>query len=66
MSLSNLSTSLSQGIGGSIYEAMAEHWGYASAFQALVTVGAICTASCWFLAPYLRRSILGSNRVARQ
>lgn len=66
MSLSNLSTSLSQGIGGSIYEAMAEQWGYASAFQALVTVGAICTASCWFLAPYLRRSILGGKRVARQ
>ena len=40
MSLTNLGTALSQGIGGSIYEAMAQRWGYASAFQILVAVGA--------------------------
>jgi Na+/melibiose symporter-like transporter len=53
MSLSNLSTAISQGVGGTIYEAMAQRWGYTPAFQTLVAVGALFTAGCWLLMPIL-------------
>jgi len=55
MSLTNLGAALSQGIGGSIYEEMAERWGYVLAFQILVGVGALFTAGCWLLMPLLNR-----------
>jgi len=55
MSLTNLGTALSQGIGGSVYEAMAARWGYVSAFQVLVAAGALFTAGCWLLVPLLNR-----------
>jgi len=58
MSLTNLGAALSQGIGGSIYEGMATHWGYASAFQILVGVGALFTAGCWLLVPLLDQPAL--------
>ena len=57
MSLTNLSAALSQGVGGSIYEAMVQRWGYASAFQVLVAVGALFTAGCWLLIPLLSRAL---------
>jgi Na+/melibiose symporter-like transporter len=60
MSLTNLSAALSQGVGGSVYEAMAQRWGYASAFQALVAVGALFTAACWLLIPLLKRALFSS------
>ena len=62
MSLTNLSTALSQGIGGSIYEAMAERWGYVSAFQMLVAIGALSTAGCWLLMPILGRINLAPSK----
>jgi Na+/melibiose symporter-like transporter len=62
MSLTNLSAALSQGLGGSIYEAMAQRWGYASAFQALVAVGALFTAGCWLLIPLLKRVSLSPRK----
>jgi Na+/melibiose symporter-like transporter len=62
MSLTNLSAALSQGLGGSIYEAMAQRWGYASAFQALVAVGALFTAGCWLLIPVLKRVPLSPGK----
>ena len=62
MSLTNLGTALSQGIGGSIYEAMAERWGYASAFQMLVAVGAVFTAGCWLLVPLLNQLVLSPRK----
>ena len=55
-------TALSQGIGGSIYEAMAERWGYASAFQMLVAVGALFTAGCWLLVPLLNQLTLSPRK----
>jgi predicted MFS family arabinose efflux permease len=58
MSLTNLSSALSQGFGGSIYEAMAERWGYASAFQMLVALGALFTAGCWLVLPFLNQPTL--------
>jgi Na+/melibiose symporter-like transporter len=57
MSLTNLSAGLSQGIGGSIYATMVEWWGYLLAFQILVAVGALFTAGCWLLLPFLNPRI---------
>ena len=62
MSLTNLSTALSQGVGGTIYEVMAEQWGYASAFQILVAAGALFTAGCWLLMPILSRISLSPSK----
>jgi len=55
MSLTNLGAALSQGLGGSIYEEMAERWGHVLAFQILVGVGALFTAGCWLLLPLLNQ-----------
>jgi len=57
MSLSNLSAALSQGFGGSIYEAMAQRWGAGLAFQLLVAIGALFTAGCWLLIPLLKQAL---------
>jgi MFS family permease len=62
MSLTNLSAALSQGIGGWIYEAMVEQWGYFLAFQILVAVGALFTAGCWLLLPYLNPRIFSPRK----
>src|SRR5262245_4730122 len=62
MSLTNLSAALSQGIGGWIYEAMVERWGYFLAFQILVAVGALFTAGCWLLLPYLNPRICSPRK----
>jgi hypothetical protein len=64
MSLSNLSLSLSQGIGGSMFEAMARQWGNAWAFQLLVVAGALATAACWLLLPLLTRSVVAAGGAA--
>jgi Na+/melibiose symporter-like transporter len=60
MSLANLSNSLSQGFGGSIYESLTKNWGYVAAFQILVAVGALFTAFCWLLVPLLTRAMRAS------
>ena len=57
MSLINLSALLSQGLGGSLYETMAQHWGSPAAFQVLVGIGALFTAGCWLLLPLMRRTL---------
>ena len=62
MSLTNLGAALSQGIGGSIYEEMAERWGYVLAFQILVGVGALFTAGCWLLMPLLNQVPVASAK----
>jgi predicted MFS family arabinose efflux permease len=66
MSLTNLGTALSQVAGGSVYEAMAEQWGYVSAFQMLVAVGPLFTASCWLLMPLLNQLTLSSHKAERE
>jgi MFS family permease len=62
MSLTNLGTALSQGLGGSIYDAMVERWGHAPAFQILVGVGALFTAGCWLLMPFLNQVALSPRK----
>ena len=41
---------------------MAERWGYASAFQMLVAVGAVFTAGCWLLVPLLNQLVLSPRK----
>jgi hypothetical protein len=64
MSLSNLSAALSQGFGGSIYDAMAERWGTGWAFQLLVAIGALFTAGCWLLIPLLNHALRAPTKAA--
>jgi hypothetical protein len=59
MSLIKQSVLLSQGLGGSLYETMAQRWGSVTAFQILVGIGALFTAGCWLLIPLLRQTLAG-------
>jgi Na+/melibiose symporter-like transporter len=62
MSLSNLSVALAQGLGGSIYATLADRWGAVPAFDGLVALGTLFTATCWILAPLLTRAIASHGR----
>ena len=64
MSLSNLGAALSQGFGGSVYEAMAQRWGIELAFQLLVAIGALFTAGCWLLMPLLNQALPSPTKAA--
>jgi MFS family permease len=55
MALSNLSVSLATGLGGYLYDIFTGLWGSQGAFNVLVGVGALFTAGCWLLVPFLRR-----------
>jgi predicted MFS family arabinose efflux permease len=55
MSVSNLSLATSGALGGQLYDLLAEGFGVDAAFRALVVLGALATALCWLLAPWLRR-----------
>ncbi len=57
MSLANLGSGLSPGVGGSIYDWIEPTRGPFTAYNLLVAVGASCTACCWFLVPGLRRLV---------
>ncbi|MBL8851542.1 MAG: MFS transporter [Planctomycetaceae bacterium] len=53
MSLSNLGVSGGEVSGGWLYERWTAAWGAHVAFDALVGVGALTTATCWLLTPWL-------------
>jgi MFS family permease len=55
MALANLSMALSAGVGGYFYEHWADARGGTWAFRSLVALGALCTATCWFVVPYTSR-----------
>ena len=57
MALANLGTSLSTWLGGSWYESWSARWGAPGSFRALVVVGALFTAGCWLLLPFLNRAL---------
>ena len=57
MSLANLGSGLSPGVGGTIYAWINPSRGPYATFNILVGIGAACTACCWFLVPGLRRLI---------
>ena len=56
MSVSNLGQSSSTAVGGALYESWLELLGATAAFHQLVGVGALCTAGCWLLVPFIRRT----------
>jgi predicted MFS family arabinose efflux permease len=55
MALSNVSTSLATAGGGQIYETAKDRWDAWTAFNVLVAIGAVTSASCWLLVPWLRK-----------
>jgi Na+/melibiose symporter-like transporter len=55
MSLTNLSVSCSMYVGGPIYERVAAARNHTLAFEVVVALGALSTACCWFLMPWIRR-----------
>jgi MFS family permease len=67
MSISNLSSSLSIYLGGYWYDQLSESLGGRAAFDALVAIGSLTTAACWFVMPMLLRSLpptTGANATA--
>jgi predicted MFS family arabinose efflux permease len=58
MALSNIASSLATWLGGYIYEQGIAWWGQAVGFQALLVAGALCTAACWLVMPWLNRDLL--------
>ncbi|HUG91177.1 MAG TPA: MFS transporter [Planctomycetaceae bacterium] len=55
MAVSNLAMSVSQWVGGLLYERWTAVWYPEFAFTLLVGTGALCTAGCWVLVPFLKR-----------
>jgi predicted MFS family arabinose efflux permease len=55
MALSNLSYSISTGIGGLLYDRWTESWGAPTSFNLLVAAGSLSTCACWLLVPLLNR-----------
>jgi len=62
MALSNTGLSLGMYFGGHMYDRLTARFGSRHiAFDILVAVGALCTAGCWLLVPWLRRCGLKWN-----
>jgi MFS family permease len=57
MALSNLSAAASTWLGGTWYVALEDRYGTIAGFDILVGVGALFTAGCWLLVPWLRRTV---------
>jgi predicted MFS family arabinose efflux permease len=53
LSISNLSYSSSEWLGGHLFDRWTTAWGSAVAFKALVALGALATCACWLVAPLL-------------
>jgi hypothetical protein len=56
MAATNVAVSLSEAMGGSIYTRLGALYGPQLAYDVLVAVGALCTAGCWLVVPWLRRA----------
>lgn len=57
MALQNLSASLATWVGGEWYELWSKQWGSQRAFDLLVGVGALFTAGCWLVWPFMRNNL---------
>lgn len=55
MALQNIGISSSTALGGWLYGVGEELWGPRTSFNVLVGVGALTTAACWLLVPWLRQ-----------
>jgi predicted MFS family arabinose efflux permease len=57
MGLSNLGTALSMSLGGWCYQRWQDSWGHPLAFNLLVAIGALFTAGCWLVVPFLKAAL---------
>jgi predicted MFS family arabinose efflux permease len=57
MALSNLGHGLSTWFGGWCYQHTLQAWGNPLAFNLLVGIGALFTAGCWLIVPYLKPAL---------
>ena len=53
MAMVNLATSSASFLEGRFYAWGAERWSHEVAFHGLIVIGAVFTASCWLLVPFL-------------
>lgn len=61
MSLANLGTSLSAGVGGYAYTVLRKSLDGHSAFAWLVGIGSLTTAACWLVMPWLLRGLAAGD-----
>lgn len=57
MGLSNLASSLSEALGGEVYERLQQAAGPVDAYQAVVVLSVVAPALCWLLIPVIRRQL---------
>ena len=57
MALTNLSSSLSEGLGGWLYDIGIARLGEPNAYQAIVVLSLLVSVSCWLWVPALRRQV---------
>ncbi len=62
MGLSNLGTALAMSLGGWCYERWQQDWSHAVAFNLLVGIGALFTAGCWLVLPFLKPALIAHRR----
>jgi len=61
MALSNLGMISSDAVGGWLFDYFSSHFGHHRAYDMLVVIGALFTAGCWLLVPWLKK-IDGAER----
>lgn len=54
MALQNIGISSATAVGGSLYAAGLDRWGAVTSFNVLVGIGALTTAACWLVVPWVR------------
>ena len=66
MALTNISSSLSEMLGGRLYDSWRASAGELGAYQLVVAMSALFAASCWALMPWLKRELPSWWSVTRQ
>jgi predicted MFS family arabinose efflux permease len=59
MATCNTSSAITTWLGGTVYEAAGNHWGYEEAFGVVVALGGLFCASSWWAIRFLPSSVLG-------
>jgi MFS family permease len=57
MALTNIASSSSEALGANLYEWLGPRIGVEHAYQVVVSLSALCAASCWLLVPGLKRAV---------
>jgi MFS family permease len=59
MALCNTSSAMTTWLGGTLYQAAGERWGYQTGFEVVVALGGLFCASSWWAIRYLPAHVLG-------